>query len=279
MLLITSARPISPRACGWHQFQSHPIHAGGHPRSGRPEKIGDAPRVQSPTTEEVLRRHVRSHNLGVVAASGAALVFSAVAWTALYGVTYWATMFYLTVRQAGDARLPDGFHVVCAVVAGTIMALAWLDAWLFPNDMPVDERPLLETIADVVYFLPRITLSVVQNFAAWARLRRRDRAAAVSLVDMLRDREKVPVQSLPTLIPDERSRLRILDALLVMGITHTRNEHGLTLLCLSPLAPPALRLVADDAHDHLAHMRRATVLEKKNALPCAERQPTLRDRD
>src|SRR5437868_4710337 len=53
--------------------------------------MGEAARVHETETEKALRAHLRSHNGSVLAASGMALLLSAIGWAVLYGASYWLT--------------------------------------------------------------------------------------------------------------------------------------------------------------------------------------------
>jgi hypothetical protein len=233
------------------------------------------------STAAILRAHFVSHNLSVLAASGVALLFAAIGWLALYAVTYWTTLFTLSIGRHGAVGLPASFHTVFFSCAGVSLVFAALDIWFFPHDFVPDERPALETLADILLFLPRITLSVFWNLAAWVRLRSADRADAIAILDQLRVSGKIPMHELPVAIPDPASRDRILRTFHMTEITHIRREKNVAWLRLSPLAPKDLRakLLPDDTDDNLTRMRRVTVLKHKHALPGPKRQLPPYNRD
>lgn len=217
---------------------------------------------------------LRSHNFSVAAASGAPLVLVVLGWVLLYVAAYWLVMFVLTVAKAGDARLPASFDWVFGIGSAVLLIGAAIDLWLFPGDRAVDERPALETLADLLLFLPRLTWTIVWNFAAWARLPRHLREDAAELVDRLQMERKVALTALPLDLPDESERDRILRALLLLQVAEIRRERGEMLLRLSPLAPAALRdrSLPDQAHDDVSRMRSAAVFKHKDALPSPKRQ-------
>jgi hypothetical protein len=241
----------------------------------------DAAGVAIGLTAQILRRQIREHNFSVLAASGATLVFAVVGWAALYGAAYWVTMFALTVVKAGDAALPGSFHTVLASLFAVAMAAAMLDAWLFPHERVVDERPALQTVGDILLFLPRLTVATVLNFTAWARLPRRAHPDATELLDRLRTEKKIALSTLPLDMPDDRLRERILLALQLINLIEVRPERGELWVRFSALAPTSLRgkLVPDNADDELARMRRATVFKDKYALPSPKRQLPSHHRD
>jgi hypothetical protein len=233
------------------------------------------------STAAILRSHLLGHNFSVLAASGVALLFAAVGWALLYGGSYWLTLFFGSIFRRGAPGLPVSFNTVFFSSAGVLLIFAALDIWFFPHDFVPDERPALETFADIILFLPRVTLSVFWNLSACARLRSADRPDAVDIVDRLRTSAKIPMHELPVSFPDAASRNRILRVLEISGITHVRREKGTVWLRLSPLAPKALRaqLLPEDADDDLAGMRRATVLKNKHALPGPKRELPRHHRD
>lgn len=236
-----------------------------------------------------LRYLLRSHNRSIVLASLIAAILSTVGWAVLYGLAYWIVMLIVTVKSAGNAALPASFNPIFLGISIVLMALTWLDTWLFPEDKPADERPTIETVADIAYFLPRVTLSVLQNFGAYARLRRCDLPAAESLFTRLLNFERIPLHSLPLSIPDERSRDHILRAFLSAEIARLHSSGDSQHLRIRPIVPWSLaaraeksrrvKSHANDTDSQLAHMRRATVLENEDPLPRPEDKPALRDRD
>jgi hypothetical protein len=233
------------------------------------------------STAALLRSHFRGHNLSVLAASGVALLFSTAGWAVLYGASYWMTLFTRSIGRAAGPVLPASFDTVFLSCAGVLLLLAVLDCWFFPQDFVPDERPALETLADIVLFLPRMTLSVFWNFIVLVRLRSADCSGAVAILERMRSEGKIAMHEIPVAIPDPQSRNRILRAFEFTELTQTRREQGVVWLRFSPLAPKALRhrLLTNNADDDLAGMRRATVLEHKDALPSPKRELPGRNRN
>jgi len=235
--------------------------------------MGEAARVQMTETEKALRAHVRSHNGGVLAASGIALVFSAIGWAVLYGTSYWLTMFALAIASDGETRVPAVFHAVFFGTVAVLMLAARLDQFFFPNERAVDERPPVEHLADLLFFVPRFTMSCWQNLGALAWLSRDELPDAARLMDDVKTEGRVSLQKLPAIFPDARRMRRTLEALLVMGLLDQRQEKNLTWLHLSALAPDVFRdgpanLPAPD--DPLAGVPHARIRRRVKLLPAPE---------
>jgi hypothetical protein len=227
----------------------------------------------------LLRSHVRSHNVSVIAASGVALLVSGVGWLLLYGAASWFTIIGNTIRMLGDAGLPASFHTVCFTVFAIIMGFTALDAWLFPHEEAIDRRTIFGHACDLVLFLPRITLASIYNFSAWARLPFGAMPYAARLLTRLRAEHRVPMYELPLEVPDDAMRERILAVFELTQLTEIRQERGQLYLRWSALAPDSFRAsLPHHAHDDAPRMRSVTVLEKKDPLPGPERHPALRDR-
>ncbi len=195
-----------------------------------------------PSTEQALRAHLRSHNGTVLMASGVAAIFSVIGWGVLYGVSYWVTLMFIAVGSSGDGRVPQVFTMVFFGSATVLMLAARVDQWIFPNDRMPDERPPVEHFADVLFFVPRFTMSCWQNLGALAHLGRRDMADAVLLLDQLKAVRRVSLQELPAMFPDGLRRQRMLEALLVTGLVDQRREDTQFWLHIGALAPDSFRI-------------------------------------
>ncbi len=193
-------------------------------------------------TEQALRAHLRSHNANVLMASGVALIFSTIGWAVLYGASYWATLILVSVRNNGDGGVPQVFNLVFFGSATVLMLAARIDQWFFPDERMPDERPPVEHFADILFFVPRFTMSCWQNLGALAHLGRREMPDAVRLMDHLKTEQRTSLQELPALFPDERRRRRMLDALLVTGLVDQRCEDSLIWLQIGALAPDSFRI-------------------------------------
>ena len=197
----------------------------------------------SPTsTEQALRAHLRSHNGTVLIASGVAAIFSAIGWAVLYGVSYWVTLMFIAVGNNGDGRVPQVFTMVFVGSATVLMLAARLDQWFFPSDRMPDERPPVEHFADILFFVPRFTMSCWQNLGALAHLGRREMPDAALLLDHLKAERRVSLQQLPAMFPHDRRRRRMLEALLVTGLVDQRRQDSLIWLHVGALAPDTFRI-------------------------------------
>lgn len=232
-------------------------------------ELSDAPPVNAPATEHALRRHLRSHNRSVLAASAMTLLFSAIGWAVLYGAAYWIAMFWITVVNNGDGGPPTEFHWVFLACAAVLLVAATIDGWLFPHERAVDERPKIEHVMDIVLFVPRFTLLFWSNLSALVSLQREEWQDAADLLDRLKAEGKVPLQQLPAQIPNERSRARILETLSVTQLIDVRRAGHLTLLYLSSLAPEEFHRRARDEkspRDELAGVKQASLRERRKLL-------------
>lgn len=203
-------------------------------------RMGEASRVQTTETEKALRAHLRSHNGSVLAASGMALVFSAIGWGVLYGASYWITVFVLAVRNQGDS-LPVEFKPIFFGTAAVLLLAARVDQFVFPCDRAVDERPPVEHFADLLFFVPRFTMSCWQNLGALARLSHDELPDAARLLDALKLERRVSLQELPAHFSDKRRLRRMIEALLVSELIDQRREQSVTWISLGALAPEIFR--------------------------------------
>ena len=232
-------------------------------------ELSDAPFVNAPATESALRRHLRSHNRSVLAASIMTLLFSAIGWAILYGAAYWIAMFGLTVVNNGEGGPPAAFHWVFLACAAVLLVAATIDGWLFPHERAVDERPPFEHVMDIILFVPRFTLLFWSNLSALVSLQREEWRDAADLLDRLKAEGKVPLQQLPAQIPDERSLARILETLSVTQLIDVRRAGNLTLLYLSSLAPEEFHRRAragESPRDELTGMKQASLRERRKLL-------------
>ncbi|MEQ1851790.1 MAG: hypothetical protein ABMA01_09395 [Chthoniobacteraceae bacterium] len=221
-------------------------------------------------SEETLRRHLRSHNTSVLAASGISLGIAVVGWAVLYGLAYWTTMFVAVITQGADAEPPTSFHWVFLSCAGILLVAALLDGWLFPDERAVDARPPVEHLTDVLLFIPRLSIAFWGNLTALVSLSDSCRQQAAALLDRLKTEGKFPLQELPFQIPDDKARARIITALSVAQLIDTRKSDGLTWLSLSSNAPDEFRghaLGFESGPDPMNDMPSANPRQPRNLLP------------
>jgi hypothetical protein len=224
-------------------------------------------------TENALRSHLRSHNSSVLMASGLALLFSTIGWGILYGASYWFTMVTLTVARRDEDGLPTTFNLVFFSCVTVLMLAAWIDQLIFPEERAVDERPPLEHFADILFFVPRFTLSCWQSLAALVSLRPAELRQAAELIELLKDEGKLALQQLPARFPNERSLRKVLTSLSIANVVAQRRDQSLTWLHLSPLAPEALRGPAEvqaRTEDRFVQMPHVRTVEPRHSLPPSE---------
>lgn len=222
------------------------------------------------STEKALRAHLRSHNLVVLAASGAALLFSAIGWAVLYGLSYWVTLIAVTLASNGSSQVPAIFNSVFFGSAAVLLVAARVDQWFFPDERAVDERPPVEHLADILFFVPRFTMSCWQNLGALAWLNDADLPDAARLMDHLKAEHRISLQELPAMIPGERRMHRLLGALLVSTLIDQRRDESLTWLCVGALAPEQFRAQKNTLpapEDPLAGVPHVKIRSRTRLLP------------
>ncbi len=187
----------------------------------------------------ILRVHFQEHNRSVLFASAATLVFALIGWAVVYGVFYWFTVAFLSVKEGLKFTGTENFNRNFLASIAVLYVAALLDRWIFRySPEAVDRRPWSETLLDIVLFLPRMSLAVVENFTVWIRLSPSELRAAVRLVELIRKRGRFPLQEVPLVIPRERERECVLAALRVAQIIDARPSEGVAWLHIGCLAPP-----------------------------------------
>lgn len=239
-------------------------------RGGRGRRLRPDSRVSPTSTEMALRAHLRSHNGGVLAASAVALLFSAIGWALLYGACYWVVMIVATLGHNGEVGVPVIFNRVFLGTAVVLMLAARLDQWAFPHERAVDERPPVEHFADILFFVPRFTMSCWQNLGALAWLSDAELPDAAGLMDRLKTEGRVSVQELPAIFANERRTQRVIDGLLVTGLVDQRLEDSQVWLHIGALAPEVFRNKAQALHapaDPLAGVPQVRIRRRVRLLP------------
>lgn len=204
-----------------------------------PSAIADEP-ASPDQLAETLRRELAGHNLRVVLLTLLAAVTSVILWVALYAVTYWLTLLFITTVKGSDSSVPAPFRTVFLAAAGFLLAFTWIDRRLHPDDRPRDKRSTGEIVLDFVLVIPRVTLSIWTTLTAWQTLTARELARAGRLLVQLEAERRIRLQTMPLEIPSERARARILYALQLTQFIDIRREDHDYWVTLNPLRPTTL---------------------------------------
>lgn len=200
----------------------------------------------APVTEEfashrailgTLRRELAGHNLRVVLLTLLAAVASAILWSALYAITYWLTLLFITAVKGIDTRVPTEFRMVFLSAAALLLAFAWIDRKLHPDDRPRDKHSGGAIAFDFLLMIPRVTLAVWSTLTAWQGLSERELTQAAALIEQLERERRIRLQSVPQEIPHDRARERILFALQLSEFIDIRREDRDMWVKLNPLRP------------------------------------------
>src|SRR4029453_5935751 len=81
---------------------------------------------------EVIRRELAGHNLRVVLLALLAAAAAAILWVALYPISYWLTLLFLTAAKGIDTAVPAEFRPVFFYASAFLLAFAWIDRRLHP---------------------------------------------------------------------------------------------------------------------------------------------------
>lgn len=193
------------------------------------------------STLSILRIHFREHNKSVVFASAATLLFAVIGWAFVYGVAYWFTVAFLSVKEGLLFTGTEHFNRNFLSCVGVLYAATLVDRWVFRySPEAVDRRPFSETLLDIALFLPRMTLSVFENFMVWIHLSDRQMALAARLAEIIRERGRYALHEIPVLIPTEKDREKILFALRAAQVLDVRPSDGISWLYIGSLAPATL---------------------------------------
>lgn len=191
-----------------------------------------------------LRRELAGHNLRVVLLAVLAAIAAAILWAALYVIAYWLTLLFLTAARGLDTPVPRDFRIAFFAIAGGLLAFAWIDRKLHPDDRTRDKRTPGEIVLEFVLAIPRVTLAVGSTLTAWQPLNSRELARAASFLEQLEHEGRIRLQTMPIEIPNERARERILFALQLTQFIEIRREnhdYWVTLSSLRPRLTPVRR--------------------------------------
>jgi hypothetical protein len=193
-----------------------------------------------------LRAHLARHNARVLLLSAATLAAAIVLWAVLYVIAQWLTLLALVIVRGADTPLPRGFPIVFGAAMLCLLAYAWIDRRLTPNDMPRDEKSAGEIAEDFLLAIPRTTLAAWSTLTAWQWLSAREFSLAASLLERLSRERRVAVHSLPIDIPEDEVRWRILFALQLTQLVDLRRDGRDYWIVLNPLRPPNFALSTRD---------------------------------
>lgn len=194
----------------------------------------------TPELTRVLRSHLAMHNLRVVLLAVLTLVAAAALWYGLSLLANWLALLFVTAVRGTEAQMPAGIENVFWIVAAVLLALAWIDRQLRPDDRARDHKSAAEIAWEIVLAVPRLTLSVWGTLSAWLHLDTRERAEAVALIERLGQERRLRLTSMPLEIPNPQRRFKILFALQMVQIIDVRREDRELWVTLNPLRPPAL---------------------------------------
>lgn len=204
-------------------------------------------RIRTPAgTAEALRAHLAKHNRWVLVLTAVTSVAALAAWALLYFVSIWMLVLFMATFDIPNAHIPRRFWVLYLVAALCGVAMAWLDSRLSPNARPVDRKHPWEIFMDFLLAVPRMTLAIGGNLAAWQKLSDAELREAAELLHRLGSEKRVPMSGVRLQIPDPEAALRILFALQMTEIIDTHREGNEFWLRLSPSRPAGLRMAPEE---------------------------------
>jgi len=203
------------------------------------EKV--SPMHSESSISHALRAHIRTHNLGVLSAVVFILIFTSALWTGIYFLCYWLLFFKHTVLDQDIWITPSGFiKEYAAVAVALVIAARFLDQ-LIPPDKARDHRSKLELVINLLMFLPRCTLNMLESLSALVWFSKKHLKAAALFIEYLQHHGRMNMQELPLAIPDESMRNRILFGLDIMQIVEVRLLDNVFWLSLSSITPKAFQ--------------------------------------
>lgn len=215
--------------------------------------FGTQGRKESPTlrirttagTADLLRAHLAQHNRRVLVLTAVTLVAAIAAWALLYFVCIWLLVLFMATFDIADAHIPHRFWILYLTAALCGIGLAWFDSRLSPNARPVDRKLPWEIFMDFLLAVPRMTLAVGSNLAAWQKLSDAELLEAAELLHRLGSEKRVPMSGVRLQIPDSESALHILFALQMTDVIDTQRDGNEFWLRLNPSRPSSLRMGAE----------------------------------
>jgi hypothetical protein len=182
--------------------------------------------------EAFVRTEIARHNRRVAIVCIITLCAAVAAWFFAYAIFAWLSILFASIARGLDATMPRHLPVIVLYGAGVLLLIA-LTMRAFPQDeRPVDHRSFLQIIMDILLALPRLTIAMWTNLAAWQRLSDAEVGQAAQLLEYLRDASLLPVQQLPLIIPEKRACRRIVLALQLAQLIEVKRRNGITALAI-----------------------------------------------
>ena len=204
-------------------------------------------RIRTPAgTAEALRAHLAQHNRWVLVLTGATLVAALAAWALLYFVSIWMLVLSMATFDIPNAHIPHRFWILYLVTALCGLAIAWLDNLASPNARPADRKAAWEIFMDFLLAVPRMTLAIGSNLAAWQKLSEAELLEAAELLHRLGNEKRVPMSGVRLQISDPDAALRILFALQMTEVIDTFRDGNEFWLRLSTSRPSSLRMTGEE---------------------------------
>ena len=145
-------------------------------------------------------------------------------WGVLYALTHWLFLLAAAIVRGPYAKPPVELPFGFAAIAATLILSAWVDRRLTTNDLPPDQKTADEIGMDFLLAIPRMTLAIPANLSAWIHLSEAELSAAVLLVARLSSEQRMPLYETPLEIPQQETRDRVLNALLLLGVIEFQRE-------------------------------------------------------
>ena len=97
----------------------------------------------------VLRAHLAAHNTRVALLAALTLIAAGALWYLLYLGANWIALLFVTAVEGTEARLPTVVENAFWFGAAALLALAWIDRHLRPDDRPKDHKTITENVLEV----------------------------------------------------------------------------------------------------------------------------------
>ena len=210
----------------------------------------------TPALVRALRAHLAAHNFRVAVLALLTLLAAIALWYLLYLGANWLALLFTTAVEGTGARMPAGLENLFWFAAAALLAVAWIDRKLRPDDRPRDHKSIGEVVWELALAIPRLTLSVGGTLSAWQHLDRRELREAAFLVERLSEARRLRLNSLALEIPNAPRRFKILFALQLVQIIDIRRENRELWVALNPLRPAWIgKSTLDAARDPAATLR------------------------